>query len=309
MGNQSKRYLSIIVNDHENDSNNLFKALSSINNQIGFDLKKELQVLLLTNNKKADQHNTITFFKNLNISFLIRDTDNYAILANEALKIVDTEWVTFMDSRDLLFADGSLLDFLNFSKNPQNNTNLFIFKYLIPIISNNQISDFSAVDYLNFPFGKYFKKSFLKSKAILFNDHLNHYLLEDFTSRAVEICQKPIWINLVNYYLGFRTPEKDILTEFIQYRLTFLEFIQKNNVDGQTYLRDLVWSIVRAFYILEDQNLVNIPAAKQDLLKLVNLLRPFNDYKEKLANEFKQQQGTHKMGFLQFEDLFRGNEE
>lgn len=309
MIDKGRTVLTILLYSYEKEGNSLFKALSSINNQVGCNLKGKLRILLLINNKNVNQQINFAFFENLNIDLFIRKNKNYATLVNEALKTIHTEWVTFMDSRDLLFADGSLLDFFSLSNDPKNRTDILIFKYLIPNINNDQIIDFTAIDYLNFPFGKYFKLSFLQNNSIFFNEQLKHYLLEDFTSRAVEICKKPIWVNLINYYLTPRTSGKDDLNEFVRYRLTFLDFIQKNNVTGQTYLRDLAWSIVRAFYILEDQDLFNILTDKRDFLSLVNLVRPFNNYKDKLIDEFKQQRGSHKMGFSQFEDFLRGNKE
>lgn len=308
MAYKTSFYLTIFLYDFANNDTKLFSSLASINNQIGFDLVHKVQVVVLTNRANIDSQIDFTIFDNLTIKPFARNTA-FSSLANDALDTVDTEWVTFMDSRDLLYADSSLLDFMNISEKQRGNVNLLIFKYLNPKISNeNQITGFVAENFLQFPFGKYFKLTFLKRNGVHFNERIHQYVLEDFTSRAIEICRMPLWIDLINYYLSSRKVMNDVLLDFIHYRITFLEFINQHNVDGKVLLRDLVWSIVRAFYIMEDQKLFDNPKLKTNFEKLVNLLRPFVNTKKLLLDEFDFQKGNHRMGFKEFKNFVQWSE-
>ncbi|GAJ27088.1 hypothetical protein JCM15457_2050 [Liquorilactobacillus sucicola DSM 21376 = JCM 15457] len=289
MAKELARNLTILLYDASHCNEQLFKALASINNQIGFSKRDKLQIIIASHREITLLTETAPLFDDLNINFVIDVSLNKAQLLNKALGKITTGWVTLMDSRDLLFADGSLLDFFNAIDNEEQVIDVLIFKYLYPIDDKDGVRDFGRADFLNTPFAKYFQMSLLVQGELVFNENLEKYLLEDFTSRVVEFCKHPLWIDLNNYYLSSRSEQKDSFREFVAYRRSFLKYIRDHNIRTEIFLRDLTWSIVRAWGILVVQGQTENDECLQEIGELLKLMYSFKNYKELLDTELRNQ--------------------
>lgn len=167
-------------------------------------------------------------------------------------------WVTFLDSRDQLYADGSLLDFMNCMGTPQNAVDILIFKYVYPIMDDeNRVIDFKNADYANVIYGKYFNWNFIQRMNLQMNSNLDRYLLDDFVSRALALRPDSKWYDYANYFLSDRGEIADNVEEFIEYRHHFMQFITEKNVQRNDYVSDLVWSITNASELVLAANLEN----------------------------------------------------
>ncbi|WP_247965338.1 hypothetical protein [Lactiplantibacillus plantarum] len=286
----NSKMLTILLYDIENDTAQLFKSLATINNQVGLRLEEEVQVILLSNQMTASYEDLESYFPNLKLMFECHDGWSLAKLLNLGLTNIVTPWMTILDSRDLLFADGTLLDFFKLIWSPETKADVIVFKYVYPEFDKqHKVTSFGRADFLNMPFGKYWKRDFLAEQQLGFNEKLDQYVLTDFTSRAMEICPNPLWVDLNNYYLVPRPQIKQNVTEFITYRIDFLNFISYHQVTNEIYLRDLVWSIVHAWNLLVDLGYTNDSHKMGNFSQLLILIRSFGNYKAILNEECRQQ--------------------
>ncbi|MHA8137552.1 hypothetical protein ACYATM_00245 [Lactobacillaceae bacterium Scapto_B20] len=290
-----KKHLNIVLIDH--DDGDLFKSMSAINNQIGFDLKKEVCINLLTDRNISDDLIDSYNFSYLDVTVNKIQNKNYRKDLNSIITSSQCEWITFMDSRDSFFADGSLLDFIHFSESSEDKHDMFIFKYIYQIKNeNNETVGFEANQFTNIIFGKYFNVDFLHQNKIMFNEKLDHYLFDDFASKSIKICNNAILYDLLNYYLAPRSISQEPAMEFMNYRIDFIKFIKDHTNDN--IFNDISWSIVQSFSMLQNQHLLN-NEYKDKLNDLYKFAVLYDNYNDQLANEFNNQLGNEE-SFYEF---------
>ncbi len=280
--------LTIILYNAESADSKLVRALTSIRFQIGIKMT-ELKVIVVGQQRRLITSTDLSLLHPLNLTWVTDSHLTKGALLNQALSQVTSEWVTFMDARDMFFADGALLDFYQQFKQPHLPYQLLIYKYVYTVSTKKQLVDFQSADFLAYPYAKYFKVAFLKQQGLAFNPILAQYLLEDFTSRAVEVCAHPLWIDLNHYYLSPRPAQTDDFSAFITYRQAFLTYIKHHQANQNLYERDLVWSIVRAWGILIASDQPINRAQYDQLAQLVQLLTAVPNYQKLLTAELKQQ--------------------
>lgn len=299
--------LTILLRDINQNDDSLFKAISSIIMQVGINLSEQVHIMILSKQSTINLDKINQFFPDLALTLLNDNQLTDAQLLNLGLNEVDTNWVTIVDSRDLLFSDGALLDFFN-NITTNKNLEMLTFKYVYRVEDQKTgLSKFDRADFLNVPYGKYFNIHFLKANQIIFNEKLNQYLLEDFTSRAMNLCRYPLWVDLNNYYLS--THEEDNLSanfnEFVIYRLDFLNFMKKHKIAEDIYLRDAIWSIVMAWAMMVQINETQNDEYLLQLGKLFKLINYIADYETLLEKECQNQGVTTQIPYQQLAILMR----
>lgn len=289
--------LSIMIYDYGNDDNNLFKSLSSINNQVGLNSNTIIKVFVLTNRKAEDINLKYEMLENINIKLFsyTNNKSNYGSILNQSIMKINSEWITFMESGDLIFSDGSLLDFFN---NEDNDKDILSFGCLSPIKNRDQIIDFSNINSINIIFGKYFRKSFLINNSIYFNEQFTNYMLEDFSSRAMEISNNKLFYNnIISYYRSSKRYYEKFY-EFIDYRKQFVDFMNKY----KNTTHDNIWSIIHAFFIIYDENLLDNRHATK-LSELITNVNFDDNYKRLLNEEFYKQKGNRNVDYSVLENI------
>ncbi|MGO2722590.1 MAG: glycosyltransferase family A protein [Lactobacillus sp.] len=280
--------LTIILYNAESADSKLVRALTSIRFQIGIKMT-ELKIIVVGQQRRLITSTDLSLLHPLNLTWVTDSHLTKGELLNQALAQATGQWVTFMDARDMFFSDGALLDFYQQFRQPHLPYQLLIYKYVYTVSTEKQLVDFKTADYLAYPYAKYFKVDFLKQQSLAFNPDLAQYLLEDFTSRAVEVCAHPLWLDLNHYYLSLRPSQADDFSAFITYRQAFLTYIKHHQSSQELYVRDVVWSIVRAWGILiaSDQPINRVQY--DQLAQLVQLLTDVPNYQKLLTAELKRQ--------------------
>lgn len=293
----NKYFLSIILYDYTHNNNDLFNSLSSINNQVGIDYNDNFEVIIITDRKIINDDLNISLLQNINIRFIYKK-ESYGVVLNNVLNEINSEWVTFMESSDLIFSDGSLLDFFRFSDVDGKNHSILSFSCLSPIKNDNYIVDFSKLNSIDIIFGKYFKKSFLVNNGIKFNEMLNNYLLEDFSSKAMQVSNDKLFYNdIISYYRSNNRFHEDFF-EFIDYRKFFVDFMKNHNDD----VNDIVWSIIHAFFIMYDEKILNDSSINK-FLELVKKIYEYKNYESLLKAEFYNQRNNRNIEYSTFKDI------
>ena len=210
--------LSIIIPQFAETEDVIKPLLSSIENQVGFNLNDDLEVVIVNDGSEVKLSEAfLKSFKKLNIAYIVNETNGGPSVArNIGLKQVSGDYVMFCDADDRFLDMAALMQIMSaICKDIENNQpiDMYNWDFIEEAVVNNSFRYIKHAEDFVFLHGNIYRKAFLGEQNITFCDELRKeedvYFNAICRSMAqhVRIMPGPLYVWCYNPYSISREPE------------------------------------------------------------------------------------------------------
>jgi len=197
----SKKTVSIIIPFYGQTEAELAIPLGSINNQIGIDFSK-VDVHLVNDGGKPVDPALFKVFTNLELQVHdLPENVGPGLARQYGIDHSEGQYVMFVDSDDLLYNAGSLLDFFNIVRAGQHQ--MILATIVSQLKQGYQTHRWNSYFAKNSAYGKWFNRSYLNKLQLRFQD-LRVFEDSYFASLSVELSTDYLSIENVSYLQNYR---------------------------------------------------------------------------------------------------------
>ena len=210
--------LSIITPQYKEGEDVIKPLLSSIENQVGFNLKEDLEVIVVndgSDTKLSDRF--IKSFKKLSIKYIFNEKNGGPSVArNTGLKNAVGEYVIFCDADDRFLNAAALMQITSAIQKDQaagQTTDLYNWDFIEELLNKNTFQYIKHSEDFIFLHGNVYRKKFLDENSITFCDELRKDEDVYFNaicrslSKNIRIMTEPLYIWCHNPHSISREPE------------------------------------------------------------------------------------------------------
>lgn len=194
-----RRFLSIIIPHYKENEKEMFPLLSSIQNQVGVDLKHDVEVIISTDGGGTPVDlDFLSLFWNLNVKLVILDENKGpGVTRQHGLDHAIGQYVMFCDADDCLHNVGVLHALFNELDKLAPD---FLTSSWIEEIIQNETATYLLHEIDNtWMFGKVFRREFLVQNNIRFHDELRVHEDSYFLSIVSDLVEKKYHLPATTY--------------------------------------------------------------------------------------------------------------
>jgi len=169
--------LSIIIPQYKETKDVIRPLLSSIENQIGFNLKDDLEIIIVNDGSDTKlSEGFLKSFKKLNITYLLNKTNGGPSIArNIGLKRANGDYIMFCDADDRFLSSTALMQIMSaIHKDTADSkpADMYNWDFLEEAVVDNSFRYIKHTEDFVFIHGNAYRKKFLDENGITFCDEL-----------------------------------------------------------------------------------------------------------------------------------------